>query len=285
MLIAALRVLHGAPRLPQASSPAGRDTALLGDTLCCLAIPADMSVAEFCTFCGAYLSCIREMRVLRREAVSRRVVCMVLVRFDNAASASSFLLDCNNKPFCSLEPEILCRLVRVRSVEILERPAVGADECHMLPAPLVTNPRSGGGGGGADAVSGSERGAAAAAAASPSPTRSGGGGCCLEAAVPASASAAACPLAHRSPHRERPLRPHAGASSSSSPAAGVGMAPAAARAVPPLPPPAGTTELPTCPVCLERLDHHISGVVTTVCNHRFHSECLQARPMWLGGGA
>ena len=29
-------------------------------------------------------------------------------------------------------------------------------------------------------------------------------------------------------------------------------------------PPQGQTELPTCPVCLERLDEHISGVVTTV---------------------
>jgi BRCA1-associated protein len=29
-------------------------------------------------------------------------------------------------------------------------------------------------------------------------------------------------------------------------------------------PPAGQTELPTCPVCLERLDEHISGIVTTV---------------------
>lgn len=33
--------------------------------------------------------------------------------------------------------------------------------------------------------------------------------------------------------------------------------------------PPGTTELPTCPVCLERLDEHISGIVTTVCNHRW----------------
>lgn len=41
--------------------------------LCCLAIPADMSVAEFCTFCGAYLSAIRSMRVLRREARQRIV--------------------------------------------------------------------------------------------------------------------------------------------------------------------------------------------------------------------
>lgn len=42
-----------------------------------------------------------------------------------------------------------------------------------------------------------------------------------------------------------------------------------------LPPPPGQTELPTCPVCLERLDVHISGIITTVCNHVFHSDCLQ----------
>jgi hypothetical protein len=34
-----------------------------------------------------------------------------------------------------------------------------------------------------------------------------------------------------------------------------------------LDPPAGTTELPTCPVCLERLDEHISGIVSTVSHH------------------
>jgi BRCA1-associated protein len=36
----------------------------------------------------------------------------------------------------------------------------------------------------------------------------------------------------------------------------------------------GTTELPTCPVCLERLDSSVSGILTTVCNHAFHSNCL-----------
>lgn len=39
-------------------------------------------------------------------------------------------------------------------------------------------------------------------------------------------------------------------------------------------PPIGSTELPTCPVCLERLDQHISGILTTVCNHSFHSSCI-----------
>lgn len=39
--------------------------------------------------------------------------------------------------------------------------------------------------------------------------------------------------------------------------------------------PPGTTELPSCPVCLDRLDANTSGIVTTVCNHRFHNQCLR----------
>lgn len=41
-------------------------------------------------------------------------------------------------------------------------------------------------------------------------------------------------------------------------------------------PPAGTCELPSCPVCLERLDEHVTGIVTTICNHRFHHEARRA---------
>ncbi|KAF0984730.1 hypothetical protein FDP41_000629 [Naegleria fowleri] len=33
-------------------------------------------------------------------------------------------------------------------------------------------------------------------------------------------------------------------------------------------------ELPTCPVCLDRLDSGASGIITTVCNHQFHCDCL-----------
>jgi len=36
----------------------------------------------------------------------------------------------------------------------------------------------------------------------------------------------------------------------------------------------GYTEVPTCPVCLERLDPSASGMMTTVCNHTFHCHCL-----------
>lgn len=45
---------------------------------------------------------------------------------------------------------------------------------------------------------------------------------------------------------------------------------------------AGQTELPTCPVCLERLDEHISGVVTTVSPYQFMLDvgsCLELDSM------
>ncbi|XP_013780063.1 BRCA1-associated protein-like [Limulus polyphemus] len=36
----------------------------------------------------------------------------------------------------------------------------------------------------------------------------------------------------------------------------------------------GLTELPTCPVCLERMDESVEGILTILCNHSFHGTCL-----------
>lgn len=36
----------------------------------------------------------------------------------------------------------------------------------------------------------------------------------------------------------------------------------------------GASELPTCPVCLERMDAAITGLVTIPCSHTFHCQCL-----------
>ncbi|KAL1188465.1 BRAP2 RING ZnF UBP domain-containing protein 1 [Cardamine amara subsp. amara] len=38
-------------------------------------------------------------------------------------------------------------------------------------------------------------------------------------------------------------------------------------------PPVGFTELPTCPICLERLDPDTSGIVSTLCDHSFQCSC------------
>ncbi|XP_063989228.1 BRCA1-associated protein [Diachasmimorpha longicaudata] len=37
---------------------------------------------------------------------------------------------------------------------------------------------------------------------------------------------------------------------------------------------AGHIELPSCPVCLERMDESVDGILTILCNHTFHSSCL-----------
>ncbi|KAK7261972.1 hypothetical protein RIF29_28299 [Crotalaria pallida] len=37
---------------------------------------------------------------------------------------------------------------------------------------------------------------------------------------------------------------------------------------------ATSTDQPTCPVCLERLDQDTSGILTTICNHSFHCSCI-----------
>ncbi|KAJ6796048.1 BRCA1-associated protein-like [Iris pallida] len=39
-------------------------------------------------------------------------------------------------------------------------------------------------------------------------------------------------------------------------------------------PPVGSTELPTCPVCLERLDQDTSGIVAATCDHSFQCACI-----------
>ncbi|WPK27306.1 hypothetical protein PUMCH_004687 [Australozyma saopauloensis] len=38
--------------------------------------------------------------------------------------------------------------------------------------------------------------------------------------------------------------------------------------------PVVSAELPTCPVCLERLDYEVSGLLTIPCQHTFHCMCL-----------
>uniref|UniRef100_A0A6B2L352 BRCA1-associated protein n=1 Tax=Arcella intermedia TaxID=1963864 RepID=A0A6B2L352_9EUKA len=42
----------------------------------------------------------------------------------------------------------------------------------------------------------------------------------------------------------------------------------------PLWPPSGQYELPHCTICLERLDATVSGLLTVICNHSFHCDCL-----------
>ncbi|POR36048.1 RING finger protein ETP1 [Tolypocladium paradoxum] len=75
---------------------------------------------------------------------------------------------------------------------------------------------------------------------------------------------------------ETPTQPrrrgHSGASSSPA---------AVSNSLKPFPPPTpNLIELPTCPVCLERMDE-TNGLMTIPCSHVFHCTCLQS---WKGAG-
>ena len=43
--------------------------------------------------------------------------------------------------------------------------------------------------------------------------------------------------------------------------------------------PVNQHEMPSCPVCLERLEESVSGILITLCNHSFHCSCLS---QWKG---
>lgn len=37
---------------------------------------------------------------------------------------------------------------------------------------------------------------------------------------------------------------------------------------------ANVVEMPSCPVCLDRLDASVTGLFTSVCHHTFHCNCI-----------
>ncbi|KAK9449965.1 BRCA1-associated protein 2-domain-containing protein [Limtongia smithiae] len=63
-------------------------------------------------------------------------------------------------------------------------------------------------------------------------------------------------------------------SSVSGPTGGRGRAASMVIAKPAPPPTRALRELPTCPVCLERMDSSTTGLLTIICQHTFHCQCL-----------
>jgi BRCA1-associated protein 2 len=134
------------------------------DQVCVLAVPGDMSFAEFSKFLGSYTEQVASMRLVRRDDKAKSV-CMALLQFRSGPNAADFVGEYNGRPFSDLEPDIICRAVLITAV--------------------TTYPASGS----------TSKQSSAGTLAKPGP---------------------------------------------------------------------GLVELPTCPVCLERLDQHISGIITTV---------------------
>ncbi|KAF1945343.1 zf-UBP-domain-containing protein [Clathrospora elynae] len=78
---------------------------------------------------------------------------------------------------------------------------------------------------------------------------------------------------------KQPIAPLPPAASASSPVDGPSLA-TSLTAKPHAPPTPALVELPTCPVCLERMDE-TTGLLTILCQHVFHCACLEK---WRGSG-
>ncbi|KNG51523.1 ring and ubp finger domain-containing protein [Stemphylium lycopersici] len=78
---------------------------------------------------------------------------------------------------------------------------------------------------------------------------------------------------------KQPTAPLPPATSVSSPVDGPSLA-TSLTAKPHAPPTPALVELPTCPVCLERMDE-TTGLLTILCQHVFHCACLEK---WRGSG-
>ncbi len=71
--------------------------------LCVLSLPAGVGFANFCSFVGAFLAHIRELRVVRREG--GRGSCMVLLQFWDAKTTRDFYVNYNDTPV-SFQPAL-----------------------------------------------------------------------------------------------------------------------------------------------------------------------------------
>ncbi|CAK9830807.1 BRCA1-associated protein [Anthophora retusa] len=128
-------------------------------TICILSVPATMTCHDLLRFTAPCHQDIRHFRILRDGSPNQY---MALITFKSASAATEFYGSFNGTPYNSFEPDVICHMVFVYSVEVT--------------------------------------------------------------------------------YNAMPLSGH--------------------------------TELPLCPVCLERMDESVDGILTILCNHTFHASCL-----------
>jgi hypothetical protein len=281
--------------------PAGvvglRPPPLRSNVVCIPAVPSWLSSADLIHFFGGYARMVRHMRVLRDASMPHRH--MVLLQFGSPSIAERFRADYHAKRFNSLEPEVALVVhvaAAVFAPPLQTVPASAGSRApevrvrlHVNAARLKCE--------GCDPEAGQEPRDPAGVVA---------GGEASDPAAGAPRSTIAPTTAPSASDSQRPqqrprVRLQLWTSSAVDPMRAVDAAARYPR--PPLPPPSSEAraaveraqrgrratlpplplgallshpvELPSCPVCLERLDPSVTGIVTIVCDHSFHCECLR----------
>jgi hypothetical protein len=283
-------VLAGSIGFYRYDEPAGffglRPPPLRSNVVCLMAVPSWMSSSELLRWVGGYTRYVRLMRLLRDASMPHRH--MLLLQFGSPAVAERFRADYHGKRFSSLEPEVALA-VHVAQVVFgtarKQSTGEGADSGDRAAEPppvhlrLHVNSRTHRGleGDSAEVCAVCEEGGTdTEGKEKPTATADNAGGSTVRAQLW---------LGSHAPGHQR--APHVDASATAPPL----LPPTVEEKVilsrarrgyrSSLPPLGESTllgsavELPGCPVCLERLDPSISGVVTIVCDHTFHCECLR----------
>ena len=226
-------------------------------SLTVLAVPARYTVADFCQWLGNFETECEHVRFLRDSDPGRFVA---LLEMRSRRAAQQLLAAKSGQPFNALTDE-MCHIMFLHSAVIDMRPL---DEASVS----AWSTRSGQG-----AASSATGSVIVRQARPPSPPTAASSTLVETSAQTASAlPPPTAPILAFAPFQLSEdcltLPSTAPATSSAQRAAAV------ASGADDIIEPEALFQLPTCVVCLERMDCAITGLVTTACNHSFHRRCL-----------
>ncbi|TPX38042.1 hypothetical protein SmJEL517_g00049 [Synchytrium microbalum] len=212
-----------------------------GTILCILAVPSYMTTQDLLSFVGPARKSISHLRIVRDSLPNRY---MVLAKFRDVRSAERFRGLFDGKQFNSLESEV-AHVVFVKSVEFKSQ-SIPPYAFPPVPEALASSFSNGNSGA-----------ATVTASTSASPDKA--------APVITATMSVDDTTKSSSSNNDRSITPTA---SSTTNTTNTTVAQQQYHHPPTL------VELPTCPVCLERMDSAATGLLTIICHHTFHCSCL-----------
>ncbi|KAF9899129.1 hypothetical protein BX616_003261 [Lobosporangium transversale] len=207
-----------------------------GTCVCVLAVPSYMSPGDFLNFVGPVRADVSHFRIIRDLAPNRF---MVLMKFRTRETTSQFYQRYNGKAFSSLEPEI-CHVVYLKSIEIrpMSMPPYAFPFLNDDPFLQNNHPTS----------------PTSAATSTLLPSSSSSSEALTASLTTADITRSDLGSDIQTPSAAQDQTQYQTSSNSIDAT--------------------GLTELPTCPVCLERMDSSVTGLLTILCQHTFHCHCL-----------